>query len=57
MNEEELLERKSELKRSILTMEWDKKRSQLNFSKNQNLEECKKELESVESKLNQAESS
>jgi len=57
MNEEELLERKSELKRQILTMEWDKKKSQLNFGKTEQLKECKEELEKVEGKLNPAESS
>ena len=60
MNEEELLERRSDLRRKILTLEWDKKRSQLNFGKNQQLEECKKELENIENELvknNQPESS
>ncbi len=60
MNEEELLEIRSDLRRKILTLEWDKKRSQLNFGKNQQLEECKKELENIENELvktNQPESS
>ena len=52
MNEKELIKRKSELKRKIIAMEWDKKRNQLHFAKNNKLEECKKELEMVENKLN-----
>ena len=52
MNEEELLERRSELKKDILTLEWDKKMSQINFGKTQRLEECKKELEKIETELN-----
>jgi hypothetical protein len=48
---DELLERKSELKKKILIMEWDKKRSQLNFGHTTRLEELKKELSDVEEKL------
>ena len=51
MNEEELLEKRSELKSKILILDWDKKMSQLNFGKNQHLEEYKKELEKIESEL------
>jgi len=51
MNEEALLEKRSELRRSIQIMDWDKKRSQLNFSKGEQLKECKKELENVENAL------
>lgn len=51
MNEEELMDRKSALKKQILTLEWDKKMSQLNFGKGQQLEGYKKDLEAVESEL------
>ena len=51
MNEAELVEKRSELKKKILVLEWDKKRSQLNFGKNNQLEEYKKELETIENQL------
>jgi len=51
MNEAELVEKRSELKKKILVLEWDKKRSQLNFGKNNQLEEYKKELDTIESEL------
>jgi len=51
MNEEELVERRSELKSKILTLNWDLKRSQLNSGKSQQLEEFKKELAEIEGKL------
>ncbi len=56
MNREELLERKSELKRKILTMDWDKKRSQLTFGKDQQLKECKEKLEKIENGLKSCQS-
>ena len=48
---EQLIEKKSELRRTIFTLEWDKKLSQLNFSKEHILEESKKELAEIEEKL------
>ena len=42
-----------ELNRKILTLEWDKKHHQINFSKQQQLEDFKKELEEVENQLKQ----
>lgn len=51
MNEADLVEKRSELKKKILVLEWDKKRSQLNFGKNNQLEEYKKELETIENQL------
>jgi hypothetical protein len=48
---DELLERKAELQKKILIMEWDKKRSQLNFGHTRRLEELKKELSELEGKL------
>ena len=50
-NKDELLDTKSDLKRKILTLEWDKKRSQITFAKNTQLEECQKELERIEAEL------
>jgi len=47
---EDLIEKKSELRKKIMTLEWDKQRNQINFGKTQQLEECKKELEELESK-------
>ena len=49
---EELIERRSELRKTISVLEWDKKLSQLNFSKEHILEESKKELEDIEKMLN-----
>jgi len=37
-----------ELKRKIMTLEWDKKQRQLNFSKNDLLEEYKKQLSNIQ---------
>jgi hypothetical protein len=48
---QELIERRSELRRSISTLEWDKKLGQLNFSKESILEESKKQLEDIDIKL------
>ncbi len=45
---EELHERKIELKRKILTMEWDLKRNQLHFAKQQKLSQYKEELQQLE---------
>ena len=38
----------SELRKKILVLEWDKKRSQINFAKNMQLEEMKKQLKELE---------
>lgn len=51
--EKELLDRKSNLKRKILTLEWDKKLRQINFSKNRQLEDYKKELKEIQNKIKQ----
>lgn len=51
MDEKELVNRRSELIKKILALEWDKKRSQLIFEKHIHLEEYKKELEIVENQL------
>ena len=45
------IERISELKRSIMTLEWDKQRNQINFGKTQQLEDYKKELVELEAKI------
>ncbi len=47
----DILERRSELKKSILTLEWDKNLRQINFSKNSLLEDYKKELAEIEAGL------
>ncbi|MBN2422754.1 hypothetical protein JXB41_05995 [Candidatus Woesearchaeota archaeon] len=43
--------RKSELKKKILTLEWDKKRHQLNIALKKKLENYKKELQIIENNL------
>ena len=48
---QELLNKRSELTRKILTLQWDKNHRQINFSKNKQLEDYKKELEEVENQL------
>ena len=50
-NKDELLDSRSELRKKILTMEWDKKSNQIAFAKKHHLEECKKELERIEAEL------
>ena len=50
-NQDELLDNRSELKKKILTMEWDKKIGQITFAKSHQLDECKKELERIEAEL------
>lgn len=50
---EELIEKRSELRRTISVLEWDKRLSQLNFSKEKILEDSRKELEDIEKKLNE----
>ncbi|MBN2367421.1 hypothetical protein JXC34_00255 [Candidatus Woesearchaeota archaeon] len=47
----ELIDRKAVLRKKILTLEWDRKRQQINFSRNLQLEEYKKELKELESEL------
>jgi len=47
---EEIIERIEELRKKIMTLEWDREKNQLNFGKTSQLEECKKELEKLESK-------
>lgn len=51
MDKPELIEKIAELKKKVLILEWDKKRSQINFGKNKQLEEYKKEIEAIENKL------
>ena len=53
--EEELQVRRSELKKKILTLEWDKKHRQINFSKNSQLEDLRAEFEEISKKLNKNE--
>lgn len=50
-----LIEKRSELRQKIMTMEWDKKLNQINFSKEQMLKDYKKELEEIELALNKKE--
>lgn len=47
---EDLIEKVAELKKKIMTLEWDKERNQINFGKTSQLEEYKKELEKLENK-------
>ena len=51
MEEPKLVEEISELRRKIMTLEWDKKRNQLNFGKNKHLEKLKEDLEKLNSNL------
>ena len=51
MNKKELNIRRLELSKKILTMEWDKKRNQLNFALKNQLMNYKKELERIEIEL------
>ena len=55
MKNKELRKRKAELEKKILTLEWDKKRHQINFSKGNFLEKYKKELEEIKKKLSESE--
>ena len=48
---DELLDSRSELRRKILILEWDKKSNQITFTKDNQLKECKQELERIESEL------
>jgi len=52
MSKEDLMDKKSELRKKILTLKWDKEQNQIGFAKTNQLEECKKELEMVEAELN-----
>ena len=52
MENNELKNRKAVLKKKILTLEWDKKRNQINFSKTEFLTKYKKELEEINEKIN-----
>lgn len=54
MDRDELLDVKSDLKRKILTLEWDKKQNQIGFAKTNQLNECKKELAGIEAELENA---
>jgi len=47
---EDLIERASQLRKRIMTLEWDKKRNQINFGRTRQLEEYKKELEEIDAK-------
>ena len=49
--DEELAEQCKELKSKIITLEWDKKLRQINFSKNSLLEQYKKQLSDIEAKI------
>ena len=51
MKNKELIERKDVLKRKIMTLEWDKKRNQINFSKESFLKKYRKELEDINLEL------
>jgi len=48
---DELLEKKLELRRKIQTMEWDKQLKQINFAHLSLLENFKKELVGIEAEL------
>ncbi|PIY60040.1 hypothetical protein COY95_03875 [Candidatus Woesearchaeota archaeon CG_4_10_14_0_8_um_filter_47_5] len=48
---QELLRKKSELKRKILTLEWDRKHRQIHFSLKEKLDAYKKELEALNAQL------
>lgn len=50
--QEDLVDKKSELKKQILTLKWDKKQNQIGFAKAKLLDDCTKELEKVEAELN-----
>ena len=47
--EEALLEKIDELKKKIMTLEWDRGRNQINFGKTRQLDQYKKELKDLES--------
>jgi len=48
---EDLIEKIAELRKTISVLEWDKKLSVVDFSKEQILEQSKKELAEIENKL------
>ena len=41
----------STLKRKILTLEWDKQRNQIHFARSKQLDEYKKQLQSLQTQL------
>ena len=47
---ENLTEKVSELKKKIMTLEWDRQKNQINFGKVKQLDEYKKELDKLENK-------
>jgi hypothetical protein len=49
--DETLVEQMQNLRKKIMTLEWDKKLRQINFSKNTLLEEYKQQLTEIEDKL------
>ena len=51
---DEIIKRKEELKRKILTLEWDKKLNQINYAKESKLKQFKEELKGIEDKLTAA---
>ena len=47
MSDKKMQDRISELRKKIMTLEWDKKRNQINFSKENVLKEYKQELKKI----------
>lgn len=50
--DKELVKRRNELKKTIQILEWDTKLKQINPAKSFQLKEFKKELDSINAKLN-----
>jgi hypothetical protein len=49
--DETLVDQMQNLRKKIMTLEWDKKLRQINFSKNTLLEEYKQQLTEIEDKI------
>ena len=49
--DENLVRKRSELKRKLSPLEWDKKLNQINFAREMELNVYKKELEAVEKEI------
>jgi hypothetical protein len=52
MSEEKLKEKITDIKKKIVSLEWDKQHNQLNFAKDALLNEYKEQLEKIEAELN-----
>ncbi len=57
MEKDELKKRMSELKKRIMTLEWDKQHNQIHIGHDRQLEEMKKELKEIKKELNPPEPS